>query len=380
MPWNEVDVMKQRKDFIHLLSIPDVNVSAICRRLNISRKTAYKWLNRAKRIESPDWCRDRSRRPRNSPNRVAPEVEEAVLRVRQAHPAWGGRKIRKILLREGRTDVPAPSTITAILHRYGQIDPVVSQHHEPMTRFERQAPNELWQMDFKGYIRTATGLCHPLTVIDDHSRYAVCIAACPNEREQTVRWALTNTFRLYGLPERMLMDNGPCWGRIESKYTILEAWLIRLGVTVNHGRPFHPQTQGKNERFNRTLKAEALTGRNFHDLAECQRVFDRFRLCYNTERPHEAINFQTPIERYRVSVFEFPETLPPLEYMDSDIVRKVTPAGYVSYHKDRYHVGRAFSGQHVALRTTATEGVRDVYYAHKRVAVINLKERSCKQC
>lgn len=381
MPWNEVDIVKQRTRLLNLLSVPDANVSAICRRLDLSRKTAYKWLKRARQAgDNQTWSEDQSRRPHASPRRVTCEVEQAVLQIRKAHPAWGGRKIRRVLQRQEHSYVPAASTITAILHRNGCIEPLASRERGPMTRFERELPNELWQMDFKGAVATACGPCHPLTVIDDHSRYALCVIACPDECEYSVRQALTDTFRSYGLPERMLMDNGACWGRVESRYTLLNAWLIRLGIAISHGRPYHPQTQGKNERFNRTLKAEALVGRNFHDLVHCQRVLDSFRLCYNTERPHEAIGLATPIERYRLSVFEFPETLAPLEYLASDIVRQVTPAGFISYRAERYQVGRAFSGHPVALRATATDGAFDIYFAHQRVATINLQERSCQQC
>jgi transposase InsO family protein len=130
-------------------------------------------------------------------------------------------------------------------------------------------------MDFKGRFQTAAGQCNPLTVIDDHSRFSLCVAACADQTGELVKEALTDAFRVYGLPERMLMDNGACWKNTDSPYTKLTVWLLKLGIGLSHGRPFHPQTQGKNERFNRTLKAEAIRGRLYRDLADCQRAFDR---------------------------------------------------------------------------------------------------------
>lgn len=296
--WSEANKMQLREEFVQLARQDGANVSQLCRRYGISRPTGYKWLARAGGNDDPAWSRDRSRRPRNSPNRCEGELEEAVLAVRRDHPAWGGRKIRWRMIGDGWTHVPAASTITAILQRHGLIDDEESRKRGPMRRFERQTPNELWPMDFKGRVPTAVaGFCHPLTVVDDHSRYAVAVSACVDERDLTVRKALGDAMRRYGLPQRMLMDNGACWGKVVSAWTCLEVWLLRLGVSVSHGRPYHPQTQGKCERFNRTLEAEALRGRQFHDMQACQRSFDRFRHDYNHLRPHEALAMAPPVSR-----------------------------------------------------------------------------------
>jgi transposase InsO family protein len=380
MPWIEVTAVNQRREFVALARVEGANISRLCERFGISRKTGYKWLGRrARATEKEDWAADRPRRPHECPWRCRPDIEQTVLDECAAHPAWRGRKIRALLIQHGCRPAPAASTIGAIVRRHGLVDLAESAKRAPMQRFERAAPNELWQMDFKGAVATAAGSCHPLTVIDDHSRFSVAVEACRDERAVSVRAALTKAMRLYGLPEVMLMDNGACWGRVESAWTVLEVWLIRLGVAVAHGRPYHPQTQGKCERFNRTLKAEALAGRNFHDLAACQRVFDQFRHEYNHVRPHEALAMATPASRYRVSVFAYPEALPPIEYVAGDIVRKVGPAGYISYRKGRYQVGRAFVGEPVALRATAQDGIWVVYYCHQRVATIDERNEACRQ-
>jgi transposase InsO family protein len=381
MVWRTPSVSLQREEFVALARGAHGNVSRLCARFGISRKTGYKWLARAEAAArdqtAESWSHDRSHRPLSMPARCAGQLEAAVLEVRQEHPAWGGRKLRRRLELDGIEQPPAASTITAILRRHGRLEREQCLARGPLQRFERAAPNELWQMDFKGAVNTAAGPCQPLTVIDDHSRYALAVSACGNQRASSVREALEPVLARYGLPQRMLMDNGACWGRIEATWTVLEVWLLRLGIAVSHGRPYHPQTQGKCERFNRTLKAEALHGRNFADLDHCQRVFDAFRHSYNHQRPHEALGLEVPASRYRPSVFAYNPPPAQIEYLPDDLVRRVAPAGYFSLRKGHYHVGRAFAGQPVALRPTAQPGCWAVYYCQQCIAQIDENNHSC---
>ena len=176
----------------------------------------------------------------------------------------------------GYPAIPAPSTVAAVLKRNGYISEQQSQQHTAWKRFVAQAPNDLWQMDFKGHFAAQDRRCYPLTVLDDHSRYSLCIAACTNERRQTVQEQLTKVFRTYGLPWRMLMDNGPPWGNESNgayPYTKFTVWLIKLGVRVSHSRPCHPQTMGKDERFHRTLKAEAIAQCRDKSICTLTRAF-----------------------------------------------------------------------------------------------------------
>lgn len=378
MSWKEATVMDQRKEYAMLADREGANISELCKRYEISRKTGYKWLERYREGES-EWFCNRSRRPYHTPKRIGKEIEKKILEIRDKHPAWGGRKIRVCLERAEIEPLPSASTITAVLHRHGRISPEESAKHDPMQRFEKEHPNELWQMDFKGRFQTATGPCHALTVVDDHSRFAVCVAACADQKEKSVRKALESVFCVYGLPERILMDNGTCWKNTDSPYTKLTAWMLRLGIRLSHGRPFHPQTQGKNERFNRTLKAEAIKGHLYRDLRDCQRAFDKFRECYNTERPHEAIGMAVPASLYDVSPFVFPKTLPPPEYLETDIVRRVTIPGWISHDKTHYYIGRAFVGEYVAMRATVKSNVFAVYYYGHQVATVDLKRKTCVQ-
>lgn len=373
MPWQEVTPMSQRRDFIALATAPGANISELCRRFGVSRKSAYKWLARYQAHGLPG-LENRSRRPHSSPRKVTPRLEGDVLALRKKHPAWGGRKLRARLQALGQVEVPSASTITAILERNGQLD---EQRREvrDWQRFEHEAPNRLWQMDFKGHFPTDGPRCHPLTLLDDHSRFSLCLEALGNERAVSVRETLTEVFRRYGLPERILADNGAPWGDDpDSPHTILTVWLLRLGVKVSHGRPYHPQTQGKEERFHRTLNAEVIRHGRFRDLKDAQRQFDQWRDIYNHERPHEALGLAVPASRYQASTRTFPESLPPVEYGSGEIVRRVYATGRISYLNRVIKVGKAFQGFPVVLRPTEQDGVFNVFFCNEQVKTVDLRQ------
>src|SRR6266545_1834056 len=280
--------MSLRSEFLAFARSPGANLSELCRRYEISRKTGYKWLRRTE-LDRED-VQDRSPRPHSSPRCTEPGVE-----------------------------------------------------------------------------------AHVLAVLDDHSRFCICLAACLDEQANTVRQQLTSAFQRYGLPERMLTDNGPPWGASgQGLHTRLTAWLIRLGVTVSHGRPLHPQTQGKDERFHRSLKLELLSQRPvWHSNPEVQSAFDGYRPEYNFERPHEALSYEVPASRYAPSPRAFPTVLPVIDY-DSDFqIRKVKENGSIKLQSRYFFVSRAFAGDPVGLRQVG-EAVWNVYYCHQRVAQIDL--------
>lgn len=371
MPWRKACTVEPKQEFVILASQEWANVRELCRRYEVSPRTGYKWLKRY-REEGLGGLLERPRTPRSSPGRTPPGMEGAVIKVREQHPAWGGRKIRAWLLERHFSGVPSPSTITAILGRRGLLDPAQASFHRPVQRFEHPRPNDLWQMDFKGHFPLCQGRCHPLTVLDDHSRFALGLEACGDEREETVKERLTNIFRRYGLPQRMVMDNGAPWGSDrDHPYTPLTVWLMQLGIGVSHGRPYHPQTQGKDERFHRTLKAEVLQGRTFQDLAHCQSAFAGWRDVYNLERPHQALGYAPPASRYQVSSRLFPETLPPIEYGPEDKVRKVQDGGLFFFQGRCFRISKAFRGSSVALRPTIQDGLWDVFFMTHPIAHID---------
>jgi transposase InsO family protein len=318
---------------------------------------------------------DRSRRPHSSPSSTAAELQAQVLAVRREHPAWGGRKIAHVLARDAGVQL-APSTAHSVLRRHGLISPAASQAATAWRRFEHEAPNALWQIDFKGHFATDSARCYPLTVLDDHSRFNVVLQALDCQRREPVQCTLQRTFERYGLPERINADNGPPWGApMDGALTALGVWLIRLGVRLSHSRPAHPQTNGKDERFHRTMNAEVLLGRRFRDLDDAQRQFSRWRHVYNFERPHEAIGMQTPASRYAASVRSMPSTLPEVQYGPDDIVRRVGDGGRISMRGHKLRVGKALIGQDVALRPHLDQdGAFDVYFCHHKLDAVELDQ------
>jgi transposase InsO family protein len=369
--------MSLRLEFVKFAAAPDANIRALCRQFEISPHTAYKWIDRFA-AEGPAGLVDRSRQPQSQPRRTPEPVAAEVLKMRQIHPTWGGRKIRARLLKTGAAQVPSPSAITQILRRAGQLDPVQSAKHTPWQRFERAAPNELWQMDFKGHFALEKGRCHPLGVLDDHSRFALVLGACADEQAPTVQIWLTQAFQRYGCPWTMLSDNGAPWGTSAGpeRFTTLGVWIMRLGIRLIHGRPAHPQTQGKEERFHRTLKSDVLCRQDLRDLARCQKAFDDWRHIYNQERPHEALGLKTPGDIYRPSARPFPAHLPPIEYGPDDLVKKVKSKGEIMHANQSYYVGRALAGLPVALRARAQDDLLEVYFCHQKIGRIDPHEKA----
>ena len=231
-------------------------------------------------------------------------------------------------------------------------------------RFERVEPNDLWQMDFKGHFELGSGSrCHPLTVLDDHSRYAMVLQACSNRAACDGRRKIERRVPSSAgfCRQRMLMDNGSPWGSgtRESPWTGLTVWMLRLGIRVSHGRPYHPQTQGKEERFHRTLKAEVLQGRVIRDFIECQLRFDSWRGIYNHERPHEALELAVPGTRYRRKwCGSIREQLPDrsgVQRVDR-LFAKCKRESWVGFQGRDWHVSKVFAGERVGMRPTTTGG------------------------
>ena len=375
MPWKEVSKMEQRREFVQLASQEGVNRRELCRRFGIHPSTGYTWLGRGLAGEE---LADHSRRPHSSPTRTEAAIEARVLAVRDAHPAWGARKIVQCLMRDGVVS-PVRSTVHDILRRHGRIVPPPGGAAAHL-RFEKPAPNLLWQMDFKGHIPlSGGGRCHPLTIIDDHSRYAVGLEACGNEQGATVQSRLEGVFRRYGLPEAFFVDNGTPWGEASGqRWTRFGVWLLKLGITLLHSRPYHPQSRGKNERFHRTLKAEVLALQCFRDLAETQRALDRWRTVYNLDRPHQALDQDVPASRYRPSLRAMPARLPTVEYGPGEIVRRVSSTkGYVSFKGKLWRVPDAFCGEQLAIRPCSPDGHYAVCFGSRQVATIDLTQNKC---
>src|SRR5262252_4269855 len=376
MPWLTKELLTMKQEAVQFALQAGANRHAIARRYGISRPCLYKWMARFS-DQGPAGLANKSRRPLHSPNRSEAELEALILELRDQHPCWGGRKLRRRLGDLGHQDLPAPSTITEILRRHGRLNPAHPSAQGPWQRFEYPRPNELWQMDFKGPLWTAqTGRCDPLTLLDDHSRFALCIEACKNQRLLSVKEALEQVFARYGLPERILCDNGAPWRRVQETcgYSRLGVWLLQLGVELIHGRVCHPQTQGKEERFHGTFALEVLRQTTvWRDHQHCRERFEAFRYTYNFERPHEALGLDTPASHYQPSARSMPANLPELEYLQGDLVRRVRAKGEVRFKGHWLYAGQAFAGLPIAFRPSQQEDCFEVFFSWKRIGQVDFR-------
>ncbi|MDQ3656286.1 MAG: IS481 family transposase, partial [Chloroflexota bacterium] len=348
------------------------NISALCRQYGISRNVGYKWIRRSRNGD----LADRPRTPHHQPRRCAPDTEAAVVAMRARHPHWGGRKLEVKLRESGLADVPRPRTITAILQRHGVLTPRQERPPPATRRFEHAAPHDLWQMDVMGHRALQTGRVHPLTIRDDHSRVLLSLTTCPQEQLETVWAHLEACFIRYGLPRAILTDHGPPWGTSRGGITRLDAWLLRLGVELWHGRFRHPQTQGTVERIHETISVEAFGTRTFRDLAAAQAACDAVRMTSNLDRPHEALDYAVPMSRLQPSPRLRPDVLPLPVYASSDAVRRVRSQGAIGFANRSWFVSRGLIGEDVAVRPTTQDGVYTVHFCHRQVGHIDLHQSS----
>jgi transposase InsO family protein len=373
MPWKGETMEELREAFVQRALNKEKSKSALCREYGISRPTGDKWIGRHMQGKPMS---NQSRAPFRTPQRTSAEVEESIVSLRRKHPAIGAKKLKRMLENKGQAS-PAYSTINAILHRNGLITKEASLAATPMTRFEKAAPNDMWQADFKGHFALGNGTrCHPLTIIDDHSRYCLCLDAKENERYEGVKGSLLAVFEQYGLPDSFLCDNGNPWGTVQSVgYTRFEIWLMELGILTKHGRIRHPQTQGKDERFNGTLRKELLRYRELRDFSHAQTEFDQFRGFYNQERPHHALCMDVPVQRYCKSCRPLPQKIEDWTYARDVLTRRVKDSGYLTFRGQGYFLSEALGGKHVGVQEDAN-GVFRVLYRQFCVAMLHVDERA----
>jgi len=361
-----MDVREQRVSFVVTASRGEKSLTALCQEFGISRPTGYLWLSRY-RQEGLVGIAERSRRPASSPDRTAAEVEEAVVGLRQRYPDWGARKLQ-VLLRQRGLEL-ARSTIHRILVRHGMIR---EPEHPGLAaqRFERSAPNELWQMDFKGPLWPAERV-GPLSVLDDHSRYLLVLQRVANTSAELVREHLQGAFRECGVPDGMLMDHGTPWWSAQSPqgFTKLSLWLMKQGIALHWGRIRHPQTQGKVERFHGTL--EQARRRRGLPLPELHQAWlDQFRQEYNEVRPHEALGMKTPASVWRPSARHYDPSPPEWEYERGSEVLRLGPHGQLKLAGRWWQVCEALAGEVVKLERVEERML--VYYCQTLVREIDL--------
>ena len=298
MPWKVAPMSDIRFAFVHHILTGHRPVAEACRQFGISRKTGYKWLARY-RQQPRQALVDRSRRPTRSPDRTPPRIEQAVLQVRDRY-GWGAAKIHTVLA-DTVDELPSVRTVTRILRRHGRIRPPAEPRPADQ-RFQRSEPNQLWQIDFKGPLEVGRQRVIPLSLLDDHSRYLLALTPCHDVTTRTAWDVLWQVMGAVGMPEAVLADNA--FGN-NSKRRLGLSWfdarLVRCGIRPIHGRPYHPQTQGKVERFHGTLQRELWPRVRRDRLEHFAADLDAWRQSvYNTLRPHEALGQEPPILHWQI--------------------------------------------------------------------------------
>jgi len=374
MPWQETLLMDQRVQFIADYQRDVFDVADLARRYGISRKTAYKWIDRYD-IGGPAGLVDQSRRPASCPHETPPSVIAALLEVRRHHPTWGAKKLLKIVARRHPTwTLPGRSTVCDLLDRAGLITgprrrPVPAHPGRPL--IPMTAPNGTWTADFKGQFKTRNGVyCYPLTVVDGFSRYLLTCSGLLSTAIVTARPIFLRLFQEYGLPAIIRTDNGvPFATTALGRLSTLSVWWIRLGILPELIAPASPQQNGRHERMHRTLKAEATRPPSTNLRAQ-QARFNRFRHEYNDERPHEALDQETPGSVYQPSPRALPRTLAPLEYPGHFEVRLVSRNSGIRWKKHWVCVTHTLAGESVGLEEV-DDGLWDVYFGPVKLGRMN---------
>lgn len=374
MPWNGRTVTQMRKEFVEEVLAQRKTKSQLCLEYGISRPTGDKWIQR---YLSDLSLEDQSRRPHSSPGKTSPEIEKLILDYRKDHPAIGAIKIHRILQNKGYTNLPSPRTVNNILNRNGMISLEASLASMPMQRFQKERPNEMWQADYKGHFALKNGKrCHPLNIIDDCSRFNLCCKAQNGETFEEIQPVMIALFEEFGMPEIFLCDNGNPWGTQQSTgFTRFEVWLMELGILTIHGRVRHPQTQGKEESFNRSMTKELLKLHEFADFQEAQRFFDEYRTFYNTERPHHSLNLDTPEQHYSKSEKAYPGTVREWEYEQSGSLRRIKETGFLTWGGQGYFLSEAFGGKEIMVCEEDNRRVINLYFRQFHIGRIDLEKR-----
>lgn len=353
MPWKESSPMDQKTLFIADYLRQTLSMTELCALYQISRKTGYKWINRYYEEGAPGLA-ERTCRPHSSPHQTPADLVSAILDARRLHPTWGAKKLLKILsVREPDRPWPARPTVCKILSRHGLIKHprrrrAIGHPGKPDTLIA--APNDVWCADFKGQFKTRDGkYCYPLTVTDSFSRYLLGCQALMSTSVADAKPIFRRLFQQFGLPTRIRTDNGVPFATVSlARLSTLSAWFVRLGILPELIEPGKPQQNGRHERMHRTLKAET-TRPPASSRRSQQQAFNRFQAEYNHERPHEALQLQTPASVYRPSPRPFPERLPPLEYPTHFETRYVSRNGGIRWNCRWVNVSVTCAGEYVGL-------------------------------
>jgi len=351
MPWKECHVMDERLRFVARL-LEGEKMAPLCAEFGISRKTGYKIFDRYKDCGVQAFT-DRSRRPYRQANRLPPQLEAVIVRLKREYPGWGAPKIREKLRRQSTAShLPAISTVHAVLDRHGLVHRRRRRRHAATgTALSRPTdPNALWCADYKGeFMLGNRRYCYPLTVTDFASRYLLTCEALSTTQETFAFTVFERTFKAFGLPHAIRTDNGVPFASAHALYGLskLSVWWLRLGIQLERIQPGHPQQNGRHERMHLTLKKEATKPAAANVLQQ-QARFDAFVEQYNRERPHQALGMNVPAGVYQRSPRVY-RGLEELTYPFHDSTITVTQCGRICFKGQKVNLSHVFAGQNVGV-------------------------------
>jgi putative transposase len=365
MPWKECHVMDERLRFVARL-LEGEKMAPLCAEFGISRKTGYKIYDRYKDGGVAAFT-DRSRRPYRQANRLPPQLEAAIVRLKRDYPGWGAPKIREKLRRQSTAPhLPAISTVHAVLDRHGLVRRRRRRRHAATgTELSRPTvPNALWCADYKGeFMLGDRRYCYPLTITDFASRYLLTCEALLTTQETFAFTVFDQTFKEFGLPQRIRTDNGVPFASAHALYGLskLSVWWLRLGIQIERSKPGHPQDNGRHERMHLTLKKEATKPAAANVLQQ-QARFDAFVDQFNQERPHQALGMKVPADLYTRSARVY-RGLEDLTYPFHDQTVAVTHCGRICFKGRKVNLSHVFAGQNVGV-TQVGERIWLVTFMH----------------
>ena len=362
MPWRTQTIMDERARFVLEAQQSFLSHAELCRRYGISRPTGYKWLKRYE-AEGLEGLGDRSHRPASCPHATPQHVVERILEVRKRR-GWGARKLRAVIEREFGT-APSADTIHRLLDRHDLLKrkkPRRRRTHPGRPVVPMDRPNATWSADFKGQFRTLDDqLCYPLTVQDGHSRFLLEVRAFPAPTLELTIPRFKRIFRTYGLPDRILTDNGaPFASNALGRLSQLSVYFVTLGITPEFIEPAKPYQNGRHERMHRTLKRRTAKPPRA-SLAAQQRAFNTFRRVYNEQRPHEALEQRTPSSVYEPSLRPLPRRLPEITYPDHFEFRLVSQDSTIRWNGQKVFVSHLLGRLYVGLEEVG-DGVWSVFF------------------
>ena len=343
--------MDERLKFVSRL-LEGEKMAPLCAAFGISRKTGYKIFERYKDCGVAAFS-DRSRRPYRQANRLPPQLEAMIVRLKREYPGWGAPKIREKLRRQSPAPhLPAISTVHAVLDRHGLVQKRRRRRLRATgTELSRPTgPNALWCADYKGeFMLGDRRYCYPLTITDFASRYLLTCEALSTTQEKFAFTVFERTFKEFGLPQAIRTDNGVPFASAHALYGLskLAVWWLRLGIEIERIQPGHPQQNGRHERMHLTLKKEA-TKPAAANVLQPQARFDAFLEQYNQQRPHQALDMKVPADLY-VRSDRLYRGLEELTYPFHDGTFTVTQCGRICFKARKVNLSHVFAGQNVGV-------------------------------